>query len=189
MHIEQFVMAYGAEQDRLRALLPEGFASLRPVLRFNAEIRDGRTACLEFNTAAERDGVRGWLNIAHWEDVPFTREGKTVRFRMEKLDLAFTRVGIEGGCPAEKDNAGCFFLAPAPVLRPAESVSVNKEFCDCDFAWRIPNGAHGVSLGKTLPAVPEPVRTAYPHQPLTAENAAVIPCTAVLGAYVVEFER
>ena len=26
MTVEQFVMAYGAEQDRLRALLPEGFA-------------------------------------------------------------------------------------------------------------------------------------------------------------------
>ena len=103
-------MAYGAEQDCLRALLPEGFLSLRPVLRFNAEIRDGQTAWLEFNTAVERGGVRGWLNIAQWESVPFTREGKKVCFRTEKLDLAFTRVGIEGGCPAEKDNAGCFFL-------------------------------------------------------------------------------
>ena len=34
-------MAYYAEQDRLRALLPEGFVSLRPVLRINAEVRDG----------------------------------------------------------------------------------------------------------------------------------------------------
>lgn len=30
MQIEQFVMAYGVEQDRLRALLPEGFASRAP---------------------------------------------------------------------------------------------------------------------------------------------------------------
>ena len=37
MKVEQYVMAYGAEQDRLRALLPEGFVSLRPVLRINAE--------------------------------------------------------------------------------------------------------------------------------------------------------
>ena len=44
-------MAYGVEQDRLRAMLPEGFASLRPVLRINAEIRDGRTGYVEFNTA------------------------------------------------------------------------------------------------------------------------------------------
>ena len=50
-------------------------------------------------------------------------------------------------------------------------------------------GAHGVSLGKTLPAIPEPVRTVYQRLPPTAEHAAMIPCTAVLGAYVVEFER
>ena len=43
MKIEQFVMAYGAEQDRLRALLPDEFSSIRPVLRLNAEVRDGKT--------------------------------------------------------------------------------------------------------------------------------------------------
>jgi hypothetical protein len=59
MKIEQFVMAYGVEQDRLRALLPDGFSSLRPVLRINAEIRDGKTGYVEFNTAAEKNGVRG----------------------------------------------------------------------------------------------------------------------------------
>lgn len=36
MKIEQFVMAYGVEQDQLRAILPEGFSSLRPVLRISA---------------------------------------------------------------------------------------------------------------------------------------------------------
>lgn len=86
MKIEQFVMAYGVEQDRLRALLPGGFSSLRPVLRINAEIRDG----------------------------------KTTRFITDFLDISFTGVGIEGGCPAEKDNAGCFFLHPAEELRPPE---------------------------------------------------------------------
>ncbi len=29
MKTEQYVMAYGVEQDRLRAILPDGFASLR----------------------------------------------------------------------------------------------------------------------------------------------------------------
>ena len=53
MTVEQFVMAYGAEQDRLRAILPDGFRSLRPVLRINAEIRDGGSGYVEFNTAAE----------------------------------------------------------------------------------------------------------------------------------------
>lgn len=70
MTVEQFVMAYGAEQDRLRALLPEGFASLRPVLRINAEVRDGKTGALEFNTAAEKADNRGWVNIGRWDDVP-----------------------------------------------------------------------------------------------------------------------
>ena len=75
MTVEQFVMAYGAEQDRLRSLLPEGFASLRPVLRINAEVRDGKTGALEFNTAAEKADNRGWVNIGRWDDVPFTKDG------------------------------------------------------------------------------------------------------------------
>lgn len=34
-------MARGVEQDRLSALLPDGFTSLHPLLRINAEIRSG----------------------------------------------------------------------------------------------------------------------------------------------------
>ena len=189
MHIEQFVMAYGAEQDRLRAMLPEGFSSLRPVLRINAEIRGGQEGYLELNTAAEHDGLRGWLNIAHWESVPFTREGKTVVFTTELLRIFFTGVGLEGSCPAEKDNAGCFFPGRTPMLRASERITANKEFCDCTFAWLLDGGAHGVSLGKTLPAIPSEVKTVYPREALTAENAARIPCEQVLGAYAVRFER
>lgn len=109
MKIEQFVMAYGAEQDRLRALLPDGFRSLRPVLRINAEVRGEETGYVEFNTAVEHDGKRGWLNIGAWEGVPFSREGKTVTFRTDFLEISFAGVGIEGSCPAEKDNAGLLF--------------------------------------------------------------------------------
>ena len=190
MKIEQFVMAYGVEQDRLRALLPDGFSSLRPVLRINAEIRDGKTGYVEFNTAAEKNDVRGWLNIAFWDGVPFEQNGKTTWFITEFLDIRFTGVGIEGGCPAEKDNAGCFFLHPAEELHPPEPVTVKKEFCDCTFRWRFaPGDAHGVSLGKTLPAYPTPQQTAYPRASFTAQNAARIPCQQVLGSYVVRFER
>ena len=110
MTVEQFVMAYGAEQDRLRALLPEGFASLRPVLRINAEVRDGKTGALEFNTAAEKADNRGWVNIGRWDDVPFTKDGKKTTFTLPELTISFTGVGIEGGCPAEKDNVGCYYL-------------------------------------------------------------------------------
>ena len=184
------MMAYGVEQDRLRALLPDGFSSLRPVLRINAEIRDGKTGYVEFNTAAEKNGVRGWLNIAFWNDVPFEQDGKTTRFITDFLDISFTGVGSEGGCPAEKDNAGCFFLHPAEELRPPELITVKKEFCDCSFQWRFaPGGAHGVSIGKTLPAYPSPQQTVYPRAPFTAQNAAQISCQQVLGSYAVRFER
>ena len=156
MEIEQFVMAYSVEQDRFRALLPDGFSSLRPVLRINAELRDG----------------------------------KTTRFLTGFLDIRFTGVGIEGGCPAEKDNAGCFFLSPVEKLRPSEPVTVKKEFCDCTFRWRFaPGGAHGVSIGKTLPAYPSPQQTVYPRIPFTAQSATQIPCRQVLGSYAVRFER
>jgi len=59
MRIEQYVMAYGVEHDRLRAILPEGFESLRPVLRFNAEIRDEKSSYVELNTPVEKNGIRG----------------------------------------------------------------------------------------------------------------------------------
>ena len=190
MEVEQFVMAYGAEQDRLRALLPEGFVSLRPVLRINGEIRNGGTGWLELNTAVEHRGVRGWLNIACWQDVPFRRMGETVEFSAPLLDISFTGVGIQGGCPAEKDNVGCYYLKDGTfTLVPAEKITANKEFCDCEFAWRFAGGAHGVSLGKTLPAIPEEKTTHYEKAAFTVENAAVIPCMQVLGAYQVTFER
>lgn len=57
MKVEQHVMAYEAEQDRLRALLPGGFVSLRPVLRINAEIRDDLTGYVELNTPVEHEGA------------------------------------------------------------------------------------------------------------------------------------
>lgn len=84
--------------------------------------------------------------------MPFEQDGKTTRFITDFLDISFTGVGVEGGCPAEKDNAGCFFLHPAEELRPPELITVKKEFCDCSFQWRFaPGGAHGVSIGKSIP--------------------------------------
>ena len=189
MEVEQFVMAYGAEQDRIRSILPDGFLSLRPVLRINAEVRDGSAGYVEFNTAVEKDGVKGWLNIGHWENVQFERADKTVTFKTEFLTISFTGVGVEGACPAEKDNAGWYFLEDG-WLRPAETITAGKEFCDCAFAWKFgEHDAHGVSIGKTLPAIPTEVRKIYPKQEFTTGNAAAIPCEQVLGAYVVRFTR
>lgn len=188
MHIRQFVVAYGVEQDRLRAMLPAGFCSLRPVLRLNGELREDR-GWLELNTPAEHDGLRGWLNVARWEDAAVTREGNAVTFRVPGLWVRFTGTGLQGGCPAEKDNAGCWTLSgPAgETFRPAETITAKKEFCDCAFSWD--NGNGGVSQGKTLPAFPEEQQRTYPPAPLTAGSAAAIPCIQVLGAYTVELER
>ena len=64
------------------------------------------------------------------------------------------------------------------MLRPAEALDRKKEFCDCAFSWEMEDGAHGVSEGKTLPAVPTP-----------PQNAACIPCRQVGGTYRAQFER
>ena len=65
-----------------------------------------------------------------------------------------------------------------------------KEFCDCAFRWSFTaEDAHGVSIGKTLPAYPTEVKTFYPKEAFTVENAAKIPCQQVLGTYVVRFQR
>ena len=195
MRVEQFVMAYHVEQDRLRAMLPRGFESLRPVLRFNAELRtegDKTTPCVELNTPVEGEGKRGWLNIARWEGTPLTydRAEKAVTFRAPFLTLSFTAVGLEGGCPAERDNDGCFYPDRAMAFVPAEQIDVNKEFCDCSFAWSFrPGDAHGESTRETLPAFPMDRAAVYPAAPLTAEEAASIPCDQVLGCYVVRFDR
>mgnify|MGYP000791417952 CR=1 FL=1 len=116
--------------------------------------------------------------------------GKKTTFTPPELTISFTGVGIEGGCPAEKDNVGCYYLKDGTfTLVPAEKITANKEFCDCEFAWRFAGGAHGVSLGKMLPAIPEEETTHYEKAAFTVENAAVIPCMQVLGAYQVTFER
>lgn len=190
MNVEQYVMAYGVEQDRLRAMLPDGFISLRPVLRINAEIRDEKSGYIELNTAIEKNGIKGWLNIGCWNDVPFERNDKTVTFKTGFLEISFTGVGIEGSCPAEKDNAGCYFIGDTEVLKAPEVITSAKEFCDCEFAWKFTaEDAHGASTGRALPAYPTEVKKVYPDESLTAQNATKIPCDEVLGTYKVRFVR
>ena len=196
-YVTQFVMAYHAEQDHLRALLPEGFESLRPVLRINAEIRRGRkdTIYLELNTPVAGFGKRGWLNIANWESPETDISCKTAKnatvFRAPFLEICFTRLGKTGGCPAESDNDGCFFPCDTVKFRPAGRIDQNKEFCSCKFAWKFDeNSAYGASTGGTsIVAMPTEPQQRYDRQALTAPNAAAIPCGQILGAYAVSFVR
>lgn len=196
MKVEQFVMAYKVDQDRIRAILPEGFVSLRTVMRVNTEIHDDERVYIEFNTPVEADGKRGWLNIGNWEGskdgVTFVKTGKTTKIVASFFELSYTGVGVEGGCPAEKDNDGCFFIADSNTIgfRPNEKINNNKEFCDCEFAWKFSEGdAKGVSIGKTLPAFNCEPSHEYEKKEFTPENAASIPCEQVLGTYIVCFER
>ena len=194
MKVDQYVMAYRVEQDRLRAMLPDGFTSLRPVLRINAELRTGEkeTLYLEYNTPVEGFGKRGWLNIARWEspttEISYTKHEKSTTFHLPFLEITYTGVGLVGGCPAEKDNDGCFY---GNAFVPAEKIDGKKEYCNCSFCWKFAeNDSHGISTdGKSIPAIPVEQIHQYEQQELTPENAAKIPCEQVLGAYVVTFER
>ena len=69
------------------------------------------------------DGRRGWNMIENWEDAAFETDGRVTTFRTEHLEVTFTGTGIEGGCPAERDNDGCYVcedgwvtLAPSKVF-------------------------------------------------------------------------
>ena len=190
MKVMQYVMAYSADHDKIRAIIPNGFSSIRPVLRIKAQITDDKRAYVEFNTAAEKDGKRGWLNIDFWEDVSFKNDGKKVVFETDFLKISFKKTGIEGSCPAQKDNDGCYFIKGEEKFCPAEIIKANKEFCDCEFEWRFSKGdAKGKSIGKTLPAYFEEEKNAYPKQEFSAKNAAAIEARQMLGSYCVEFEK
>lgn len=185
MKIEQFVMAYRVDHGKVKALLSEGYESLRPVLRINIEIihdEKNRTYVrIEHNTPVASQGRRGWLNLNVWESpgteidhadedkhfgeptpgVADKTKGMTTVFKTEFLDIEFTGVGIEGDCPAEGDNDGCFYIdGEDTTFVPAEKITSRKEYCDCEFRWTKP--------------VTEAMR---------------IPPQELLGAYKVTFER
>ena len=174
MEVEQFVVAYQADQDRLRALLPAGYESLRPVLRLNAEVRGGEALSLELNTPVAAQGKRGWLNIGCWQTpadaLTCQRQGDSVTFQTPFLTITYTRTGAVGGCPAERDNDGCFYRRGGEtVFVPAETIQAGRAFCGCRFRWSFtPTDAQGASRGdKTLPAIPTPAQVRYPRQALT----------------------
>ena len=197
MKVEQFVMAYRVEQDRLRAFLPDGYESLRPILRINVEIRRGKeeSVYVEFNTPVAAFGKRGWLNISNWEspviDISYKRDGNAVIFTSPFLEITYKRVGIEGGCPAEKDNDGCFFIGEKIEFREKGIIKVNKEFCDCKFEWKFAEGnARGISIGdKSVAVEATKPEKAYEREEFSARTAAAIECMQIVGSYALSFER
>jgi len=195
MKVEQYVMAYRVEQDRIRAMLPERFESLRPVMRINAEIRDEVGFYIELNTPVKAYGKQGWLNIDNWDSkrhsIVCVKDGNKTTFKTDFLTITFISVGITGGCPAESSNDGCFYGTDLESLVVPEKIESNKEFCDLEFAFLYTSDdANGESYGgNTLPAIPQESKISYPKIQLTAENAAKIKCDQMLGQYKVIFER
>ena len=62
--------------------------------------------------------------IENWEDAAFETDGRVTTFRTEHLEITFTGTGIEGGCPAGRDNDGCYVCEDGGVtLRPAETIT------------------------------------------------------------------
>lgn len=167
-------------------------------MRINTEIRQSGSrefVYVEFNTPVEAEGRRGWLNIGRWNsddsDISLARNGRTVTLYSSFFKLTYTGTGRSGGCPAEKDNDGCFYISEKEtVFIPAKEIKENKEFCDCEFAWSFSeNDAKGRSIGKTLPAFIEKAENTYEKKAFTPEHAAALPCQQVLGAYIVRFEE
>lgn len=184
MHqVEQYVMAYRGNHDEIKKLLPDGYTSLRPVLRLNVEMIDAgseqESVRIEFNTPVAGAGKRGWLNLTVWNnettDVKVSKSDKSTEFTAGGfLNIRFTRVGVEGGCPKEDDNDGTFFFDRTKgrtEFIAAEIIDEKKEYCDCTFAWNSPESIIA------------------DERDALVKEAMAIKTEEVLGAYVVGFER
>ena len=121
---------------------------------------------------------------------PFRTSGKRVSFQTDFLEIVFTGVGIEGSCPAKKDNDGCYFIGNTAALRRPDKFSSNKEFCDCSFRWEFTDDdACGISIGKTLPAHPEEVKKVYPKKAFTVEMRPAFlagRCLELMSSYLTD---
>ncbi len=190
MGIQQFVAAYRVDHDRLRTIIPDGYKSLRRVLRINAEVNSNGEITIELNTPVERPGFKGWLNVASWSSCNTSihlliGDDGAYEFTTPFLTLGFLPSGVFSECPAEKDSHGCIYLRDGKeTLLTYRPVAERKEFCDFSFHWRFSDGdSFGKSDGKMIAAPFEPVRHIYPSLACTPELAAKIPCLQVLGAY------
>ncbi|MGN0701745.1 MAG: hypothetical protein ACI4KL_00980 [Lentihominibacter sp.] len=164
MKIKQYVMAYRADHEMIKELMPKGFESTRPVLRINVECYDGDDdwGYVELNTPVSLKGRKGWLNIAAWLEKP------------EYMHLEFTPNGKVGGCPYETEEEGCFYWdyeTGKYGFLEAEKISESKEYCQCTLSWDLP------------PA------NAFYDDDERIRRFLRLPVEEILGAYTVEFNR
>lgn len=170
MKVKQYVMAYSADHEKIKKLMPAGFESLRSVLRINVECYDGFEeeedwGYVELNTPVTARGKKGWLNIAAWLEKP------------DYMHLEFAPANAAdrpAGCPHEDENEGCFYwdyeVGDYGFLE-AEEIEGNKEHCQCSLSWDLP------------PA------NAFYDDDERIRQFIKLPVEKILGAYTVEFER
>ena len=89
MQATQFVMAHGVEQDRLRAILPEGLPPCGR--RFGSTGRKRLSRIPDSRGKRREKGAGGRLSIGSFSNVPFEVIEKTTAFQGELLEIAFTR--------------------------------------------------------------------------------------------------
>ena len=147
MQVEQYVMAYEVEQDRLRALLPAGFVSLRPVLRINGEIRRGpeETAYLELNTPVEGPGKRGWPMPEREKPSP-----SPPPFSLSPL----RRLGWRAGALRNGTTRGASFWGRPCLFGPASLETATRNFVTVSL------------LGSFLRGTPRAPARGKPYPPL-----------------------
>lgn len=198
--VEQYVMACRINPEVIDPILPEEFRSLRPVLRINAE-RIGEPNedfwRIELNTPVNWGQMKGWLNLATWENnaaaiaawkAAYGVSKAYARIHAEYVDncleltaaveddpfltIRFARTGESGGCPHEADNMGTFLqgkAGEAMMFQMADNIDQPKEYCNCTFFWS---------------SVQLPAKTAVRVRTIMSAGTEEI-----LGAYTVSFER
>jgi hypothetical protein len=145
-HVEQYVVVYSGDQEKIAALLPEGYESSDNVLRIEVEVvndldgMEGEQIFIEVNTPVEGEDGPEWLELVSWEsmwtDIFGMTDGTFTRFTAdfdgtEFLDITFTE---------------------------------NDGECDCQFRWQDPENDYF----SDKPEIAVPVMAVEPEEILDA---------------------
>ena len=199
MKVEQFVMAYRGDHNKIKALLPAGYESLRPVLRINAEIlTDSKESdkgatyyYIEFNTPVAHGGKRGWLNLGNWDSMSTAIE---VSHESKSISDGYFKTG-DGNLVSSRHSTEFRFdlltLSHASTGKeggcPAESDNDGCFYRDGDDEEFRP--AEKVTERKEYTDCTFKWNVSENLPPIPLFMAMAIECEEVLGAYTVIFER
>ena len=145
-HIEQYIVIYEADQEKIENLLPEGYESSDNVLRIEVEVvndldgMEGEQIFIEVDTPVKGEDGPEWLELVSWENMWTDIFGMT--------DGYFTRFTA--------DFDGTEFLDITFTEHDGE--------CDCRFRWQMPESEYF----SDKPEIAGPVMTIEPGEILDA---------------------